>query len=79
MLARLSHLLARLQEPSETLSRASGGSLQAVAASPGTTGALNTLLVQLVESTGRSPRALHPWAFSSQVLESHLGFCDDNW
>lgn len=55
MLARLSHLLARLQEPSETLSRASGGSLQAVTGSLGTFGALNILLVQLVESTGRSP------------------------
>lgn len=79
MLARLSHLLARLQEPSETLSRASGGSLQAVAASPGAIGALNTLLVQLVESTGRFPQGSSPLGFFSQVLESHLGFCDDNW
>lgn len=79
MLARLSRLLARLQEPSETLSRASAGSLQAVAGSPGTFGALNTLLVWLVESTGRFPQGSSPLGFFSQVLESHLDFCNRQW
>lgn len=55
MLARLVHLLARLLEPSETLSRRSGWSLRAAAASPGTLGTLNTLLVQMAESLGRPP------------------------